>query len=178
MRKILSLALAIMMVFSMTIMASAENTTVLTTTVPDAEYTLNIPADQTITFGKTETDIGNITVTNSSGFAEGKNLQVTLTYGPFSASGVNSKIPYTIQKRVSGFTASPTVKSGDSIVFEGDSNGTVYSKTMMTVSGPSGTNSSAVTNFYVCINSEDWGKALGGTYTSSIIFTAEVVIEE
>ena len=178
MRKILSLALAIMMVFSMTIMASAENTTTLTTTVPDATYTLNIPADQTIDFGKKETDIGNVTVTESSGFAKGKNLHVTLTYGPFSSSGVSTTIPYTIQKRVSGFTDSRTVKSGDAIVFKGESSGAVYSKTMMSTSGPSGTSDHAVTNFYVCIDSETWGKALGGTYTSTITFTAEVVVEE
>ena len=89
MRKILSLALAIMMVFSMTVMASAANTTTLTTTVPDAEYTLNIPADTVVKYGDERTDIGNITVTGSSGFSLGKNLEVTVTYEPFSCAKVS-----------------------------------------------------------------------------------------
>ena len=96
MRKILSLTLAIMMVFSMTIMASAENTTTLTTTVPDATYILNIPADQTIDFGATSTNIGEVSVTNASGFAEGKNLAVTITYDAFKCEGNSTTIPYTV----------------------------------------------------------------------------------
>ncbi len=32
--------------------------------------------------------------------------------------------------------------------------------------------------FSVEILSADWGKALGGDYTSTITFTAEVVVEE
>ena len=68
MRKFLSLVLTILMVFSMAVVASAENTTTLTTTVPSATYTLNIPANQEIEFGATQTIIGNVTVTNNLKF--------------------------------------------------------------------------------------------------------------
>ena len=74
MKKLLAVVLAMLTVFSFGTVAFAANTTTLTTTVPDAEYTLNIPADQEIPFGATSTDIGNVTVTNASGFAVGKNL--------------------------------------------------------------------------------------------------------
>ena len=81
MKKFIAIVLAVLTVLSFSTVAFAEgNTTTLTTTVPDATYTLNIPADQQITFGATSTDIGTVTVTNSSGFAAGKDLHVTITY--------------------------------------------------------------------------------------------------
>ena len=80
MKKFIAIALAVLTVLSFSTVAFAADTTTLTTTVPDATYTLNIPADQEIAFGTIDTDIGSMTVTNSSGFAEGKNLQVSLTF--------------------------------------------------------------------------------------------------
>ena len=59
MKKVISFVLAVMLLASMvpTVFAAnaTANTTTLTTTVPDAEYTLNIPADQEIKFGETST---------------------------------------------------------------------------------------------------------------------------
>lgn len=43
MKKFIALVLAMTMVFSMAVVVSAESTTTLTTTVPAATYTLNIP---------------------------------------------------------------------------------------------------------------------------------------
>ena len=97
MKKIFAILLAVTMLASMaTVASAAESTTTLTTTVPAASYTLNIPADQKIEFGATETDIGNITVTNSNGFAWGKNLKVTLSWEDFKSDGVASTIPFHI----------------------------------------------------------------------------------
>ena len=73
MKKTLSFLMALVLVLSLGTMAFADGTTTLSTTVPPATYTLNIPADQEITFGATRAEIGNVTVSDSSGFAEGKN---------------------------------------------------------------------------------------------------------
>ena len=82
MKKLTTLVLALALAASLAVPAFAANTTTLTTTVPAATYTLNIPADQEIPFGATETNIGSISVTDGTGFAVGKNLKVTLTYAP------------------------------------------------------------------------------------------------
>jgi len=176
MRKILSLLLVVMMVFSMTIMASAENTTVLTTTVPDAAYTLNIPATYVIDFGATSTEIAVPTVTDESGFAEGKNLRVSFSYDAFTAPNVSTTIPYTI-----GYT----VINGENynfptnaLIFEGKTNGVVSSAYPAAVDGnkPHNTDSS-IKNLVINVKDTAWGKALGGTYTSTITYSAEVVVE-
>lgn len=95
MKKLIALALAVTLLASMAVTVSAANTTTLTATVPAAGYTLNIPANQEVNFGTTQADIGNITVTDSAGFAVGKNLQVTVTYDAFSADKISTQIPYT-----------------------------------------------------------------------------------
>ena len=66
MKKICAILLAVALLASMTIVAFAANTTTLTTTVPSATYTLNIPADQVIPFGTTKASIGNVTVTDAT----------------------------------------------------------------------------------------------------------------
>lgn len=179
MRRILSFALAIMMVFSMTIMASAENTTVLTTTVPDAEYTLNIPADQTISYGATKAEIGVVTVTNATGFAEGKNLQVTLTYNDFACANVSTTIPYTVgcSYMING-GQKDLLPTGDAITFLGLDSGAVEQYHQFTAKDSGGHDYQEDAEVYfIEVESSDWGKALGGTYTSTITFTAKVVVE-
>lgn len=85
MKKLSALILALALLVSVIPVAYAANatpnTTTLTTTVPSATYVLNIPADQTVTFGEIRTYIGNVTVTDSKNFADGKNVDVTVEYG-------------------------------------------------------------------------------------------------
>lgn len=174
MKKLFAILLAVTLVASMAMIVSAANTTTLTTTVPAATYTLNIPADQVIPFGATATNIGEISVTDSAGFAEGKNLKVTLTYTDFVCETASTTIPFVI--RVSPYTtaASDTsvinVASGEAITFIGLEKGTVEKY----VSSKSG---NELENTWILMNSEDWGKALAGEYTATITFTAEVVVE-
>ena len=180
MKKLFAILLAVTMLASMaTVVSAAENTTTLTTTVPAASYTLNIPADQEISFGATETNIGNVTVTNSSGFAVGKNLEVTATYTAFKADGIATEIPYVLRLKCA--TKTEQWSSGNSKTFEGNADGTVDQKTFIMVP-PSGAGTafspSSVTDIQLVVNSEDWGKALGGVYTSTITFTCEVVVEQ
>ena len=173
MKKLLALALTVMMVASMAVIASAESTTTLTTTVPAASYTLNIPADQEIPFGTTSIDIGSLSVTNASGFAKGKNLAVTLTYDAFKSNSVPTTIPFEV---FLGGTSSaaleePTV-SGSSVIFLGKLDGS----TNEYVQNPSNSPDSKYT--VLKMKSSDWGKALAGEYTATITFTAEVVVEQ
>lgn len=177
MKKIIAIALVLLTVFAFSLVALAEgNTTTLTTTVPDATYTLNIPADQEITFGATDTNIGNVTVTNSSGFAEGKNLQVALTYDAFKCQEVATEIPFVVvAMRKEDANYSKNINSGDTLNFDGKSDGTVNEKAFLAYHAEGVT--SRAERLMVTISSTDWGKALGGDYSSTITFTAEVVSE-
>lgn len=181
MKKIIAIAIALMTVFSLSTVALAENTTVLTTTVPDAEYKLNIPADQKIDFGATETEIGDVTVSGSSGFSTGKNLKVTLTYDEFRSEGVTTTIPFSVSGKYyeEGYGTNPgswdteTFASGSSLTFCGNSDGTAGKYATYTY----GAIDREYTKYVVNIDSAKWGKALGGDYTATITFTAEVVAE-
>ena len=181
MRKAIAFVLAVLLVMGMVPTAFAENTasntTTLTTSVPDAVYTLHIPADTTIPFGNELTSIGNVTVTNASGFADGKNLAVTVTYAPFSSNGVSTTIPY-ILKIDSDYDAAAKgyhhlKNSGDVFTFVGLNDGSVEETASQTYKD----HKVNYTEIAVAVDSDAWGKALAGTYTSVISFTAEVVVE-
>lgn len=182
MKRLFALTLAVMMVMSMATVVSAENTTTLTTEVPNATYTLNIPADQTIDFGALETDIGFASITDSKNFAVGKNVKVTIEFTPFTCEGVSTTIPYTLTVKDSDYSYKTLpLKSGDSVTFTGKADGTVGSRVYL---GEYTANQSPPKTYHMyadsCLlktNSADWGKALAGTYTATITFTAEVVAE-
>lgn len=182
MKKLLSLVLAMLMVFSMAIVASAENTTTLTTTVPPATYTLNIPADQEIPFGTTSQRIGMVTITDSSSFAVGKNVRVSFENTPFTCPNTTTTIPVGIFGCYSelSYNSSPpqyitrtaTFKE-NVLIFKGQSSGTVSNNAEAELNGQTRT----VTNLGISMSSSAWGKALAGEYTATITFTAEVVVE-
>lgn len=181
MKKLTTLVLALALAASLAVPAFAANTTTLTTTVPAATYTLNIPADQEIPFGATETNIGSISVTDGTGFAEGKNLKVTLTYDAFTSETVDTKIPFAVGLRASIFQGDKylpvIVKSDESIVFEGKVTGDVseFVKIHGKITGTSNGYEGPANEAVVTISSTDWGKALAGNYSATITFTAEVV---
>ncbi|MDO4651133.1 MAG: hypothetical protein Q4B26_21040 [Eubacteriales bacterium] len=156
----------------------AGNVTTITTTVPDATYTLNIPADTEIPYGQILTQIGQLMVTDSSGFVLGKDLKVTLTYGPMVSDTAESTIPIIIYSSLysddfqKGFTGNNGVSSGGELIFKGRSD-TMCDQTYQYEkrSGYKYNRDGIV----VCISSRDWGKALPGEYSSTITFTAELV---
>ena len=181
MKKLFAILLAVTMLASMvTVASAAQSTTTLTTTVPAATYTMNIPANQEIPFGATETDIGAITVTDATGFAVDKNLKVTINYDAFSSATTSTEIPFAIkffgtyQTAANRSDAEQQQASGSSFVFLGQEDGTVKKFT------------EAKVNSYTCqftktlllVESEAWGKALAGEYTTTITFTTEVVVEQ
>lgn len=190
MKKLIALALAVTLLTSMAVSASAANTTTLTATVPAAGYTLNIPANQEVPFGTTQADIGNITVTDSAGFAVGKNLQVTVTYDAFSADKISTQVPYSLSLYAKGsetntgasayYSATKDIPSGSVLVFPGKASGSVAESIELKTNyvTVSGTKMIPVTSIRFHALSENWGKALAGEYTSTITFTTEVVVAE
>lgn len=180
MKKLSGLFLTLVLLVSAVPAAFAENaaanTTTLTTTVPSATYVLNIPADQEIPFGQTSMGIGNVTITDSKNFAEGKNVDVTVVYEPFTAgdAGISTKIPYTLQKYSSDKTVKITLASGGKLVFKGKADGTVTKETSFAYASSSST---TMSELGIQVQSTDWGKALAGDYKSTITFTSEVVVE-
>ncbi len=191
MKKLSALILALALLVSVIPVAYAANatpnTTTLTTTVPSATYVLNIPADQTVTFGATSTYIGNVTITDSKNFAEGKNVDVTVEYIPFTAEAaeISTTIPYSlVQTSITSSTAASdaytaNIASGGKMTFKGKSDGKVkelteFTATSGTLAGVNKTYS--MKNLIVKINSTDWGKALAGNYKSTITFTSEIVV--
>lgn len=175
MKKAIAILLAVMLVVSMAPAAFASTTT-LTTTVPDASYKFSIPADTKIDYNATDTSIGYLCVTESSGFAVGKDLRIEITFAPFACEGVESTIPYTL-KFASTTKMDDTTRAAShngqftnyKVRFEGKNDGTV-NRLASTTSA-----TAYIGDIGVIISSADWGKALAGNYTSTITFTAEVV---
>jgi len=165
MKKLTTLVLALALAASLAVPAFAANTT-----------TLNIPADQEIPFGATETNIGSISVTDGTGFAVGKNLKVTLTYDVFTSETADTKIPFLIKLGWQSSTGKyyVDVSSNDPIIFKGKVTGEI-SKFSQVRSGTTSTFDNDADRTLVAIASTDWGKALAGDYSATITFTAEVV---
>lgn len=185
MKKTIAILLVVMMLASLATVVSAAETTLLTTSVPAANYILNVPAEVPINYGATKTSIGNITVTNAENFAVGKNLVVSLTYDVFKSQGVSTTIPFVVGM-TSGFSRAVNLPSGSQITFYGKADTTVEESAKATFTFAT-TNASGTTSTYeeedyaddfrVYIASNDWGKALAGEYTAIITYTAEVVVE-
>ncbi|MBQ6890094.1 MAG: hypothetical protein IJN53_03655 [Oscillospiraceae bacterium] len=178
MKKFFAMLLVVTMIASMATVVSAADTTTLTTTVPAATYTLNIPADQEVPFGATEFSIGNVTVSNTAGFAEEKNLVITVTYDSFECENTSTVIPYVLCRKLpAGAGATSELPSGSNFRFWGKNDGTTYEQASVRKVGGAETHY-FIEGFYLKMTSEDWGKALAGEYTSTITFTAEVVAED
>lgn len=186
MKKIVSILLVLVTVLSMGTMAFAEETqsvtggtTTLTTTVPPATYTLNIPADQTIAFGTTEAVIGSVYLSGAKNFRTGKNIDVTVGFTPFSSSENSCTIPYTLTMHSTTKTNySKQIMSGNVITFEGtDTSITKYPQAYFAGSGvATGSVQVSMDELIINISEAAWGKALGGDYTATITFTSEVVL--
>lgn len=177
MKKALALLLALVLIVSIAPAAFATTqSTKLTTTVPGATYTLNVPKDTVIPYNATDTSIGYVTVTESSGFAEGKNLYVDLTHDDFTSAEVATTIPYTVHyDATTSLSASTPATSHSSyaaigsLTFKGTSSGTVDRLAF------SSSTERYIGDLGIKITKSAWGKALAGDYTSTITFTASVV---
>lgn len=167
MKRITFVVLALALVFSMAISASAESTT-LTIQVPEPSYTLNVPASQSIDYLASEASIGGVTVTNTSGFASRHVLSVGITYdGCFTCPNNASPIFYSLKCKGIGSDTRYDFSSGSCVNFTTNSDGTLNSRPTL----PDGT---PADEFIVVIDTSCWDSALGGTYTTTITYTASI----
>lgn len=178
MKKRLSLALAAMLFFSALPTAHAANTTVLTTEVPEVQYTLHIPANKTIPFGATEVELGQLTVSDASGFSDSKNLKVNIDFKRLASSSNDTTIyyqidAYTVSQSSERYGVYPCDQSSgyNKVYFLGKSDGTLYGNFVK----EGGKDGDVEKTLYFVNSSSNWKNALPGTYTSTITFTAEVV---
>lgn len=179
MRKTIALILAVCILLSFAVVASADTvtsgTTTLTIKIPAASYTMKVPADQTIKYGAMHTEIGIVTIENSEGFSEKKNVEVTVGLKEFTSKGVDTTIPYEIATKWNdgGYYSFDTKMYPEAVLrFEGQQDGTVKSNaTSIGIKHPSGT----MTQMAIKIASGAWANALAGDYTSTITFTSKVV---
>ena len=164
----IALVVALITVLTIPTVAFAANQTVLTTTAPAATYTLNVPADQEIPFGTESIEIKGLSITDPVGFAQGKNIEVSISYDSFTCPDVNTKIPFSLALVFyQTYTeASREITSGDSLLFKWN-----YNKFDAIE------NELPFSSIKFVAKSSDWGKALAGEYTATITFTAEVVAE-
>lgn len=188
MKKVISFVLVVMLLVSIVPTAFATNatanTTTLTTNVPDAIYTLNIPADQPVDYGSPSKNIGNVSVTGGMYFTKGKNLEVTVAYNSFTCPDVETTIPFKLVKYYKSpeFTKKIDITNNDVLIFKGLSS--TAETCIEQFSQISGTNAQGnpvsvdMQGIELVIDSADWGKALAGDYTATITFTAAVVVEE
>ena len=180
MRKTIALILAVCILLSFAVAASADavtsGTTTLTTKVPAASYTMKVPANQTIKYGVPVSKIGIVTIENSEGFSAKKNVEVTVGYTEFTSKGVDTTIPYRI---TAVFGMGYTIETEAVLRFEGQQDGTVKSKaTSIDISGVTKNPpdlDKQLTQMAISISSDAWVNALAGDYTSTITFTSKVV---
>ena len=177
MKKLIVMLLSVLLVFSLSVMALADGTTTLTTNVPTANYTLSIPAGTAIAYGKEDNTIGTITVEDAENFAEGKNIEVTVTYTAFKNAAANDSIPIRMEASYyfnSSDSYTQKLDSGTVLTFKGNASGTV-DKLAAADNGGAETSKATLEGLHVLIDSADWGKASAGDYTATITFTSEVV---
>lgn len=146
MKKLFAIALALVLVASLSVTAFAANTTGgnadITTSI-EPTYTVTIPANTNVNFNATETAFGTIEVTASQIHPD-KQIRVTLTTdGELNNTIDTTKvIPYVI-KDASGaaFTTATYLTEGD--------------KTVLSIH----------------ITANDWNAAYAGDYTDTVTFT-------
>ena len=85
MKKILSLVLVVVMMMSMTVTAFAaveqSGTSTVSVEVPEVKYTMNIPANYQLTYGKTDKqDVGAFSVTNVQNVNTNTKIFCLITY--------------------------------------------------------------------------------------------------
>lgn len=177
MKKLTAFILTAVLMLSLGVFALADGTTTLTTTVPAATYTLTIPKDMEVTYGKSDVDVKSLDATAVSGFAVGKNLKVTVNYTPFECKNVSTTIPYKVNaiiewSRDDGNKDLGLINSGASLLFKCTGTNSLVPTTL------SGDIYGALYFFHLTFDNSDWGKALAGDYIATMTFTSEVVAAE
>lgn len=178
MKKIKAILMVLVIVMSFPMAVYGSGSTVLSTNVPEHAYTLNIPANQSVAYGETLHIIGNVTITDSAGFSAGQNVSVAVGFTPeFISATTDTTIPYSLslyKEQEEAATLTKGLSPGDSLIFEGQTDGTVKQYARIPA-GPRYAYVSEPGGLRLDINSEDWSKASGGEYSSTLTFSSEIV---
>lgn len=170
MKKIITLLLVMLAVLSMVTVVSAETTT-MTFTVPEADYTLVVPRNIEIPYKANAVQIGTIFVENASGFAAGRNLHVSVTLNPFTCADTDTVMPFTLGAVQAEIGQTPFEFEGTVLMaFEGYDDGTVDRLPRVLTN----TEGMRADQWFVCFDAEDWNSLKPGDYTGSIVFNAFV----
>lgn len=162
MKKVLSIALAVVMMLAVCVPAFAADITtdgdsgttiIKTATIKEdggdaRSFTVTIPADQEIPWGAASYDVSYAVETH---LAYGETLAVTvageqgyMSYSP--EAGVELPLPYALEGGVDYETAEPTVYPAETVPLS------------------------------VVVTEEDWNEAVIGTYSDTLTFTAEILV--
>lgn len=172
MKRLLTLLMAVLILGTLTIPVFADgNTTTLTTTVPEAEYTMTIPEDMNIAFGTSRVNIGQVNITPVKGFTSGKGVEVDITREPFSCPDVETTIPFSVYAYDKDEKNQLQEQSGDTTVIEFRmSDGTLKPSYIK-----SGSHYTA-NECNVILAGFQWAAALAGDYSATVTFTAKVIV--
>lgn len=174
MKKILSLALAVMLLCTMALPASANSTTLTLeyTSSLNPSYTLSIPASTTITEANGFNNIGMVGISESADMY-GRHIEVSCTISDFIGTETNTHVTaflsYTLETddNLCGVTNSlngiPTVLSFNEV----NEDGTISSLAV-------DENNAYVGSLHVGVYM-DGNKAPSDTYTSVVTFTSNLV---
>lgn len=166
-KRTISFCLVMAMVFSMAISASAESTT-LTIEVPEASYTLHVPANQSIDYMASEANIGGVSVSGSSDFST-KELHVTVSYsGQFTTPQHSSVISYALKCKGINSDTRFDLDLNSVIKFTGNEDGTLSTYPQLLDGSPAD-------ELIVVIAPESWENLSGGTYSTTITFASSLV---
>ena len=146
MKKVLTFALAVMLVMSLSVTALAANTTGGEADIPTSiapTYTVTIPADVNVQFNATETAFGAIEVTAAQIHPD-KCIKVELTSDGKLENSIDATkvIPYAIKDSTgAAFTSATYLTEGDK------------------------------TELSIHITADDWNAAYAGEYSDTVTFT-------
>lgn len=162
MKKILSLVLVVVMMMSMTVTAfaadeqSGTSTVTAVVPVPPAEYTIHIPADMTLEYGKGERQlVGKVSVTDVKNLADNQAILADMEATPLKSTGGNvipAVFEYCLEDndeyRDLATRADPTVYNRGEYI---------------------------PANLYATVTVADWENAEPGEYTSTITYSFSIL---
>ena len=154
MKKILSLVLVAVMLMSMTVTAFAageqSGTSTVTAVVPDATYTIHIPADMTLEYGNGARQlVGEVSVTDAQNLPDRALISVIMQATPLKSTEGNV-IPAVFEYGRYGKEDYKKIDEGSPFVYSEDEYMTAY--------------------LYAQVTEAAWKAAKPGTYTSTITY--------
>ena len=182
MKKLIAILLAVAMLASMAVVASAASMT-MTTTVPNAGYTLVIPQSLEVPYEAEYVDLGRVEVTDTYGFREGTYLRVRIDAEPFTCTETNTEMYYKIFAAVHAAGIKRHELQNDCwLIFEREADGTLFplaSAALEYGCDESGNWTYGETWNFDCLEAHfdeaGWARLEPGKYNAVITFRAQIM---